>query len=457
MVYPALPGVPVVMELLDPGPGLATSVGRALATLHDLPPGLVEEVGLPSYTAPEYRQRLHSEVDDAGRTGYVTARLIDRWLGRLDQSELWLFQPVVIHGDMAPDHLLEEHGRVSAILDFSTVQVSDPAEDLAPLLAAASPEAAESILEAYRAGRRHLDDPHLAVRAELLAEIAVARWLLFGVRHDDDAIVADARSMLADLDKAVAEQEHQADLARLESERKAREAAWRHAAAERAGIRADRETAERRAIAEAIATTVLPAAEIAAAGGPGAGAGPGADGGSPGSPGTGSGDGPGADGGLATDGGSGGPANSTAGTAAGGEPNGSSAAEPPPAPESGPDEAPQSSPDEAEATPPVRVSASSGPIGVWPRRRRGIPTWDDAAASPPATPPGDTAQPSTPAETPPDASAEAPATTTAQPKTPAEDQSDAPAAIVQPTTPAEGLPADPPPPDPTDRPASQPD
>jgi aminoglycoside phosphotransferase (APT) family kinase protein len=257
MVYPALPGDPVVMELLEPGPGLATSIGRALAALHEIAPGVVEAAGLPAYTASQYRRRLRSEVDDAGRTGYVTSRLIDRWLGRLELSESWLFQPVVIHGDMAPDHMLEEHGRVSAILDFSTVQVSDPAEDLAPMLAAASPKAAESILDSYSTHRHGLNDPHLAARAEFLAELAVARWLLFGMRHEDPAIVRDARAMLADLDKAVAEQEHHAELARREAERKAHDAAERRAAAERASLRADRETAERRAIQDVSLTAII--------------------------------------------------------------------------------------------------------------------------------------------------------------------------------------------------------
>jgi aminoglycoside phosphotransferase (APT) family kinase protein len=258
MVYPALPGVPVIMELLEPGPGLATSIGRALARLHDLPTSLVEEVGLPSYAPGEYRRRIRSEVDDAAGTGYVTVRLIDRWLERLEQEELWVFEPAVIHGDMAPDHLFEEHGRVSAVLDFSTVQVSDPAEDLAPMMAAATPEVADTILDAYRVHRGELADPHLSTRAEFLSELAVSRWLLYGVRHGDGAIVTDARSMLVDLDKAVAEQEHQAELARIEAERKAHEAAERHAAAERASIRADRETAERRAIHDAAETSLIP-------------------------------------------------------------------------------------------------------------------------------------------------------------------------------------------------------
>jgi hypothetical protein len=272
-------------------------------------------------------------VDDAGATGYVSSRLINRWLGRLEQHELWSFHPAVIHGDIAPDHMLEERGRVSAILDFSTVQVSDPAEDLAPMLAAASPEAAESILESYRSYRRELDDPGLPVRAEFLAEIAVARWLLYGVRHEDPAIVEDARSMLIDLDKAVAEQERQAETARLDAERRAHEAAERRAAAERASARADRETAERRAIRDTDTTAVFSSEALATL--------------SAASRQTSE---PGSD--------------AAAGT--GGRPDidgekGTPVAGTPVVPGA-----------------PERRSVAGGRIGIWPRRRERVPTWDEA-------------------------------------------------------------------------------
>jgi aminoglycoside phosphotransferase (APT) family kinase protein len=245
MVYPQLPGVPVVMELLDAGPGLATSIGRAIGALHELPTSIAEDAGLPLYLPGDYRKRLHAEVDEAARTSFVTPRLLERWEDQLADDDLWHFLPVLIHGDMAPEHLLEENGRVSAMLDFSTVQVSDPAEDLAPLMAATGPDVADSILEGYRARRPRLNDPRLEDRAALLAEIAVVRWLLYGVRHSDPSIVTDARSMIQDLDQAVAEEELETARLEAEAQRKAAAAQERAAAVERASRAVDEETAER--------------------------------------------------------------------------------------------------------------------------------------------------------------------------------------------------------------------
>jgi hypothetical protein len=252
IVYAALPGVPVVMELLDPGPGLAESLGRAIAAFHELPASIVIEAGLPAYTPSEYRARLVAEVDDAAHTGHVSARLERRWREQLERDAWWVFTPVPIHGDMACEHLLEVGGRVSAITDFASVQVSDPAEDLSQLLAPLAPDVAGSIVGAYRRRRADLDDPHLEDRAAFLGEIAIIRWLRHGISLDDQSVIADARSMLADLDQAVGEEEAEAAriataeavaAAKLEAAKQAAEAEARERreAAQRASEAAARE------------------------------------------------------------------------------------------------------------------------------------------------------------------------------------------------------------------------
>ena len=55
------------------------------------------------------------------------------------------------------------------------------------------------MLEAYSLARTERADSHLAARATLASELALARWLLYGVRTGDDEVVTDARRMLADL------------------------------------------------------------------------------------------------------------------------------------------------------------------------------------------------------------------------------------------------------------------
>ena len=200
VVHAELPGRPLRLEALVPGPGLAASLGRALAALHQLPVDLVDQVGLPTYDAAAYRERRLSEVDEAARTGKVPPTLLKRWEGLLEDVAMWRFQPTVVHGDLSAEHVLTDGRAVTGLLGWSDAKVADPADDLAWLLVAAPQDAVESILEAYHLGRTELTDPHLTDRALLAGELALARWLLYGVRSGNRDVIDDAVQMLEDLD-----------------------------------------------------------------------------------------------------------------------------------------------------------------------------------------------------------------------------------------------------------------
>jgi macrolide phosphotransferase len=202
-VHPALPGTPLSSASLEPGPGLAAALGRALAAVHDLPATLAEEAGLPVYTATEYRHRRLAELDRAAATGHVPAGLLARWEPALEEAGAWRFTPCVVHGDLAGESVLVADGEVVAVLDWGQARVADPADDLARLVAGAPEEAAESVLEAYAHHRRTAPDRDLVRRARLSGELAVARWLLHGVTSGDEAVVADAVAMLGDLEAAL--------------------------------------------------------------------------------------------------------------------------------------------------------------------------------------------------------------------------------------------------------------
>ncbi len=202
VVHRRIVGSTLDVERLQSGPGLAADLGRAIAAVHELPTGVVEGCGLPSYTAAEYRERRLTEVDEAAKTGRVPPTLLRRWEAALEDVSLWKFQPVMVHGDLAADQVLVDRGRVVAISGWSDARVADPADDLAWLLVAAPLDAVDSIMEAYQLRRTELSDSRLADRALLVGELALARWLLHGVRHRLPEVIEDATVMLSDLDEA---------------------------------------------------------------------------------------------------------------------------------------------------------------------------------------------------------------------------------------------------------------
>jgi macrolide phosphotransferase len=218
VVHPEVPGTPLRLGTLQAGPGLAASLGRALAALHELPTSVVEDAGLPVYDAEAYRQRRMAEVDEAARTGKVPARLLRRWEAALEDVAVWRFQPTVVHSDLTAENVLTKNGAVSGILGWGEARVADPADDLAWLLVAAPHDAMESVMEGYQLRRTELLDPHLTERAYLAGELALARWLLHGVRSADAAVIADAVEMLRDLDVSTAEAQAFADAQALEGQ-----------------------------------------------------------------------------------------------------------------------------------------------------------------------------------------------------------------------------------------------
>lgn len=204
MVHRALVGRELVLDELDSGT-LAVDLGRAIAAIHELDVAIVANLGLPVYDAEAFRKRRLAEVDEASRTGHVPAALINRWERALEDVRLWTFEPVVVHGDLAPEHVLVNNGEVSAMHSFTAAHAADPAEDLAWLQASAPEEALPIIAEAYTAARSSEDDPALMDRALLASELALARWLLHGVRTENATITDDATAMLRTLEEDVAD------------------------------------------------------------------------------------------------------------------------------------------------------------------------------------------------------------------------------------------------------------
>ncbi|PPK98758.1 aminoglycoside phosphotransferase (APT) family kinase protein [Kineococcus xinjiangensis] len=201
LVHRKLPGAALHPEDVQPGPGLAAALGGAIAAVHRLDPQVLAEAGAPVYESEEYRLRRLSELDRAAATGHVPPRLLTRWEVLMEDVPRWRFAPLPVHGDLMGEHVLAEGTRVVGMQGWTEAKVADPADDFAWLAVGADADALESVLEAYAHARGEAPDPHLLHRARLAGELALARWLLLGVRLDDEEIVEDARRMLLDLDE----------------------------------------------------------------------------------------------------------------------------------------------------------------------------------------------------------------------------------------------------------------
>ncbi|WP_104117280.1 phosphotransferase [Arthrobacter sp. B1805] len=213
-VYSHLAGATRTLDALTSGGRtMAQELGRVLAAIHELPKEMVQRADLPSYEANEYRQRKLNELDQAATTGKIPPILLRRWEHALEDVALWRFGPTVVHGDLHEDHLLIAAGRVSAVTGWTDLSIGDPAEDFAWLAAAEDTTFVDAVHAAYAEARASAVDPHLARRAALAAEFALAQWLVRGVALADASMIHEAEGMLATLAadvESIEQEQHEA-------------------------------------------------------------------------------------------------------------------------------------------------------------------------------------------------------------------------------------------------------
>ena len=114
-----LPGSHPTMQALVERPELATSVGRAVAAIHQLPTSFVTDAGLPSLTPFEVLRSAVSVMDRAVATKLVPAALKERWEGAARDQQLWQFTPTVVHGSLGTETILVSGDDVSGETDCS--------------------------------------------------------------------------------------------------------------------------------------------------------------------------------------------------------------------------------------------------------------------------------------------------------------------------------------------------
>ncbi|MFC0581363.1 phosphotransferase [Micrococcoides hystricis] len=185
--------------LVDSGAGTAVDIGRSIAAIHNLDESVVDLVNLPSYSAEQFRQRRLNELDQAAATGKIPVSLLRRWEHAMEDTGMWSFEPVVVHGDLHEDHLLFERGKVSAVMGWTDLHVGDPADDFAWLATVADEDFKDQVLTAYEKERHGAADDHLSLRAALSAEFALAQWLLKGLATNDTEMVEQGQGMLEQL------------------------------------------------------------------------------------------------------------------------------------------------------------------------------------------------------------------------------------------------------------------
>jgi aminoglycoside 2''-phosphotransferase len=164
-------------------------LGRALYDLHSVPP---EFIGLRAKTAEQVRSERRPACDRL--SDVVVPRLEPKDRDRaealvgsfLDEDRLWRFAPCVVHGDLAPEHILvSKTGDLVGILDWEEVGVGDPASDFVWLAGAS--DAGERALAAYGGA----PDATFLERARLIGAFVPWHHVVYGVETGRESLVSE--------------------------------------------------------------------------------------------------------------------------------------------------------------------------------------------------------------------------------------------------------------------------
>ncbi|MFZ1383120.1 MAG: phosphotransferase [Scrofimicrobium sp.] len=202
LVYPHMGGEPGVDGYLNGAGALASTVGKALGQLHNLPSDAYFEATGRLSTPEENRKQIIGLVQQ--HSSVLPADLRTRWMGALKDSALWQADSTPIHGILSAHDLQVAHGgAVLGMRGFTGARVDDPALDLLWLMYGADDAFLESFEAAYSRART-TRDLHLLTRAQLYAEIETLKWYDQAVQADDPTWRKAGVSALRALDKDLA-------------------------------------------------------------------------------------------------------------------------------------------------------------------------------------------------------------------------------------------------------------
>jgi macrolide phosphotransferase len=187
IAYPLLPGTPGLEILpgadgptwhMDPSSATyAEDLGAVLAQLHAIDPEELRAAGAEIRTADEVRESWRSGIARVTDAFTVAEDLQTRWARWLEDDSSWPDRTVPTHGEIYPAHTLLKDDHITAVLDWTTAAVDDPARDFQFHVSAADPDAVQRTLRSYESHGGH-PWPRLAEHA---AEMFSASPVSYGL------------------------------------------------------------------------------------------------------------------------------------------------------------------------------------------------------------------------------------------------------------------------------------
>jgi macrolide phosphotransferase len=192
IAYPRLPGVQADGRWSPTD----DTLGRCVALLHSLPTDVPQALGVPVFDPDRQRQWIADRLAEA-RTEYVIADdRWRRWQDWLADTDRWPRDMVLARGDLHPQHLLVDGGRLVGLIDWADATISDPSMDFVDPYKYLATSVFERLLADYERHGGHVWPgmrAHIAHRASLEPVISG----LYGLETGRADLIDNARAELS--------------------------------------------------------------------------------------------------------------------------------------------------------------------------------------------------------------------------------------------------------------------
>ncbi|GAA2043461.1 macrolide 2'-phosphotransferase MphH [Yaniella flava] len=158
IAYPLLPGTPGLELDARSEPqwhadvsstAFASTLGNMLAQLHSIDVEQARSTGVQVRSPAEVREGWREDIATVAAEFKIAPGLLDRWNAWLSDDSYWPTHSVPTHGEVYPGHTLVIDNRVTAVIDWTTAEVGDPARDFVFHHATASTTAFNLTVQRY--------------------------------------------------------------------------------------------------------------------------------------------------------------------------------------------------------------------------------------------------------------------------------------------------------------------
>ena len=125
------------------------NAGTAIGAIHRLSPSFLTKSDYPSFTTGQIRTQLTSWIKRLRQAGNIPTEITDNWSRVLETDGLWSFDTCPVHGGFKDGDFLFSGSTITAITNWQSMQINDPARDLAWIFAKLNEQHRNALLSAY--------------------------------------------------------------------------------------------------------------------------------------------------------------------------------------------------------------------------------------------------------------------------------------------------------------------